>query len=87
MLVADGSDAVLPCAPATSVDLSHVALVEWLRVDGPSPVTVHALRQRQDLVKDQAPEYLGRTAILGDGSLKLLGVRRQDAGTYEWVTP
>lgn len=79
---AHGSDVVLPCGPVTSVDLSQVTAVEWLRVDGASPVTLQVLRHGQQLVKDQAPEYSGRTAILQDGSLKLQGVRRRDTGTY-----
>lgn len=83
MSVADGNDAVLSCGPVASVDLSQVSVVEWLRVDGPSPVTLHVLRHGQELVKDQAPEYSGRTAVLRDGSLKLLGVRQQDTGTYK----
>lgn len=82
MSVAHGNDVVLPCGSVTPADLPQVA-VEWLRVDGPSPQTVHVLRHSQELVRDQAPEYSGRTAILKDGSLKLGGVRRQDAGTYQ----
>lgn len=81
--VAEGRDVVLACGPGASVDLSQVSAVEWLRVDGPSPVTLHVLRHGQELVKDQAPEYLDRTALLEDGSLKLLGVRQRDTGTYK----
>lgn len=86
MSAAHGSDVVLPCGPVTAVDLSQVTAVEWLRVDGASPVTLQVLRHGQELVKDQAPQYSGRTAILQDGSLKLQGVRRQDTGTYRCVT-
>lgn len=85
MSVADGNDVVLPCGPVASLDLSQVTVVEWLRVDGPSPLTLHVLRHSEELVKDQAPEYAGRTAILKDGSMKLVRVRRQDAGTYKCV--
>lgn len=81
--VAEGMDAVLACGPGASVDLSQVSVMEWLRVDGPSQVTLLVLRHGQELVKDQAPEYLGRTALLEDGSMKLLGVRQRDAGTYK----
>lgn len=83
MYVAEGRDAVLACGPGASVDLSQVSVMEWLRVDGPSQVTLLVLRHGQELVKDQAPEYLGRTALLEDGSMKLLGVRQRDAGTYK----
>nr|XP_046236094.1 butyrophilin subfamily 3 member A2-like isoform X2 [Scatophagus argus]XP_046236095.1 butyrophilin subfamily 3 member A2-like isoform X2 [Scatophagus argus] len=59
--------------------------VEWLRVDGPSPLTVHVFRDGQELVKEKAPEYLMRTEIMKDGSLKLSGVQRRDSGTYRCV--
>lgn len=81
----EGNDAVLPCGPDAN-GLSRVTTVEWLRVDGPSPVTLHVLRFSEELVKDKAPEYEGRTRILKDGSLKLAEVRQQDTGTYKWVT-
>lgn len=60
--------------------------VEWSRVDGPSPLTVHVLRNGEELVKEKAPEYLRRTAIMEDGSLKMLGVQLWDNGTYRYVT-
>lgn len=77
----------LPCGLGAPVDLSHVTTVEWLRVDGPSPVTLHAVRLSEELVKEQHQDYVGRTTILKDGSLKLEGVRQQDTGTYKCVTP
>lgn len=83
--VVNGNDVVLPCGPAPPAELSQVTAVEWLWVNGTSAVTLHVLRHRQALVRDQAPEYSGRTAILRDGSLKLLRVRQQDAGVYKCV--
>ncbi|XP_045920019.1 uncharacterized protein LOC123979952 [Micropterus dolomieu] len=82
---AAGKDVILPCRLTASVDPSPVLVVEWSRVDGPFPVTVHVLRNGEELVKEKAQEYLGRTAIMEDGSLKLLGVQRRDSGTYRCV--
>ncbi|XP_044039976.1 uncharacterized protein LOC122870153 isoform X14 [Siniperca chuatsi] len=82
---AAGKDAVLPCRLATSVDPFRVMAVEWSRVDGPSPLIVHVLRNGEELVKEKALQYLRRTAIMEDGSLKLLGVQRRDSGTYRCV--
>lgn len=82
--MAEGKDGVLPCGLEAPVD-SQVITVEWLRVDGPSEVTLKVLRHSKDLVKDQAPQYKGRTSILQNGSLKLLGVQRQDTGTYKYA--
>ncbi|XP_038586438.1 uncharacterized protein LOC119911597 isoform X2 [Micropterus salmoides] len=80
-----GKDVILPCHLTTSVDPSPFLAVEWSRVDGVSPLTVHVLRNGKELVKEKAPEYLGRTDIMEDGSLKLLGVKRWDNGTYRCV--
>lgn len=77
----------LPCGLGASVSLSQVTIVEWLRVDGPAMVTLRALRLSEELVKDHDQDYSGRTTILKDGSLKLVGVRQQDTGTYKCVTP
>lgn len=77
----------LPCGLGAPLSLSQVTAVEWLRVDGPSPQSVHVLRLSEDLVKDHAQDYLGRTTILKNGSLKLVGVRQQDTGIYKCVTP
>lgn len=77
-----GKDVLLPCHLTTRVDAPRVVAVEWSRVDGPSPLTVHVVRDGEELVKEKAPEYLRRTAIMEDGSLKLLGVQQRDSGTY-----
>lgn len=58
--------------------------VEWSRVDGRSPLIVHVLRDGKDLVKEKAPEYLNRTSMIRDGSLKLDSVRHQDSGRYRY---
>ncbi|XP_076581505.1 uncharacterized protein LOC143317301 isoform X2 [Chaetodon auriga] len=80
-----GKDVILPCHLTTSVDTLRVMVLQWLRVDGPSPLTLHVVRDGKELVKEKAPQYRGRTAIMEDGSLKLLGVQRQDDGTYRCV--
>ncbi|XP_026225031.1 butyrophilin-like protein 3 isoform X2 [Anabas testudineus] len=80
-----GDDVTLPCRSNTPDHPSPVTAVEWLRVDGPSPLTVHVERDGKELVKEKAAEYLGRTAVMDDGSLKLLGVTQQDSGTYRCV--
>ncbi|XP_056883041.1 uncharacterized protein LOC130522554 isoform X1 [Takifugu flavidus] len=81
----EGKDVALPCGLGAPLSLSQVTAVEWLRVDGPSPQSVHVLRLSEDLVKDHAQDYLGRTTILKNGSLKLVGVRQQDTGIYKCV--
>ncbi|XP_026225029.1 uncharacterized protein LOC113168238 [Anabas testudineus] len=77
-----GDDVTLPCRSNTPDHPSPVTAVEWLRVDGPSPLTVHVERDGKELVKEKAAEYLGRTAVMDVGSLKLLGITQQDSGTY-----
>lgn len=79
-----GKDGVLPCRVGTPVDVSHATL-EWSRVDGPSPLTLFALRDGEELEKEKAPEYRGRTSLVEHGSLKLLGVTWRDSGTYRYV--
>lgn len=79
-----GKDVILPCHLATSIDPSHVTAVEWSRVDGRSPLIVHVLRDGKDLVKEKAPEYLNRTSMIRDGSLKLHSVQHQDSGRYRY---
>lgn len=82
MFVADGNQAVLPCGLVSSEDLSQATTLEWLRVDAAPPRTLAVWRHSEELVKEQDPKYRGRTAVLQDGSLKLLAVQRQDTGTY-----
>lgn len=79
---AAGTDVILPCGLTSSYSSSGVRAVEWTRVDGPSPVTVHVVRDGEELVREKAAEYHRRTAILEDGSLKLFGVQQRDNGTY-----
>lgn len=82
----EGRDVTLPCAVGAPANLSQVTVVEWVKVDGPSPKTVHACRFGQELVQDHDADYLGRASILKNGSLKLVGVRQQDTGDYKCVT-
>ncbi|XP_018545240.1 selection and upkeep of intraepithelial T-cells protein 1 isoform X2 [Lates calcarifer] len=84
VFVVSGDDAVLPCRLDTSVP-SRVMVLEWSRVDGPSPLTVHVLRNGKELAKEKSVEYLGRTDVTEDGSLKLRSVTRWDSGTYSCV--
>lgn len=77
-------DVILPCGSTASVQPSRVTAVEWLRMDSSTPQTVHVERNGRELVKEKAAEYLGRTAVLGDGSLKLLSVTQHDTGTYRY---
>lgn len=79
-----GKDAVLPCRVRTPVDVSHATL-EWSRLDGPSPRTLYALRNGEELEKEKALEYRGRTSLVEDGALKLLAVTGWDNGTYRYV--
>lgn len=81
-----GEDAVLPCDLSYSIHSLRVMAVEWSRVDGDFPLTVHVMRDGKELVKEKDPEYLHRTAIMEDGSLKILNVQRWDNGTYRCVT-
>ncbi|GLD71239.1 uncharacterized protein AKAME5_002259200 [Lates japonicus] len=60
-------------------------MLEWSRVDGPSPLTVHVLRDGKELAKEKSAEYLGRTDVTEDGSLKLRSVTRRDSGTYSCI--
>nr|XP_033465347.1 butyrophilin subfamily 3 member A3-like isoform X2 [Epinephelus lanceolatus] len=79
---AAGTDVILPCGLTSSYSSSGVRAVEWSWVDGPSPVTVHVVRDGEELVREKAAKYHRRTAILEDGSLKLFGVQQRDNGTY-----
>ncbi|XP_034413323.1 uncharacterized protein LOC117747919 isoform X2 [Cyclopterus lumpus] len=84
--VAAGADVLLPCSRPGSAGF---LAVEWTRVDGPSLVpslvTVLVFRDGEELVKEKAADYVGRTHLMENGSLKLLGVRPRDSGTYSCV--
>uniref|UniRef100_A0A7N8YJN5 Uncharacterized LOC113139482 n=1 Tax=Mastacembelus armatus TaxID=205130 RepID=A0A7N8YJN5_9TELE len=82
-----GQDVVLPCRLPLSVAVSRDSLVEWKRIEGPSVVTVHVERSGEELVKEKDAAYVGRTKLLEDGSLSLLGVSRRDIGTYMCAFP
>lgn len=80
---AAGGDAVLACH--SSNHPSHVEMVEWTWLHSIPPKTVYAVRNGKELVKDQAPEYRGRSSLMGDGSLNLSKVQPQDSGCYRSV--
>ncbi|KAG7497258.1 butyrophilin 3 isoform X2 [Solea senegalensis] len=66
-------------------DVTPVNLVEWYRMDrqslGSNQQTIlHAVRNGLALVKDQDPQYRGRTAIMANGSLELRNVTPRDYG-------
>lgn len=73
----------LPCRLTMPVHLSRVKALEWLRVD--TKLTVHVLRDGEELEREKAAEYTGRTAVTEDGSLTLFGVTWRDNGTYRCV--
>ncbi|XP_058480606.1 erythroid membrane-associated protein-like [Solea solea] len=79
-----GDDVTLPCL-LPMPDVTLVNLVEWYRMDhqslGSNQQTVlRAVRKGLVLVKDQDPQYRGRTDILANGSLELRNVMLRDYG-------
>lgn len=76
---------MLPCDLSHSIHSLRVKAVEWSRVVGNFTLIVHVMRDGKELVKEKAPEYLHRTAVMEDGSLKILNVRHWDNGAYRCV--
>ncbi|KAK2863408.1 hypothetical protein Q5P01_002941 [Channa striata] len=74
-----GEDVTLRVHPMTSI---YRMTVEWSQVDGPRQSTVHVERNGKELLKEKAAEFLGRTALMKDGSLVLRNITRQDSGMY-----
>lgn len=76
-----GSAASLPCGVAPPPRLwSSDAVLEWTRVDGWRSVLV--LRGEEELVKEPAAEYVGRTALSRERALTLRDVTARDGGRY-----
>ncbi|XP_053199221.1 uncharacterized protein LOC128383656 [Scomber japonicus] len=80
-------NASLPCRRATHrATSSRVLHVEWSRVDTHNhhrdELTVHVVRDGKELQKEKAAQYVGRTVVMENGSLTLVGVTWQDNGTY-----
>uniref|UniRef100_A0AAV2KUG6 Ig-like domain-containing protein n=1 Tax=Knipowitschia caucasica TaxID=637954 RepID=A0AAV2KUG6_KNICA len=86
-----GSDITLPCHVEPAADLRE-QVVEWARLDL-TPPYVHIRRDGLDLLINQNPLYLGRTALSecwlqkGDLSLSLSRVKLSDEGTYRCFLP
>lgn len=43
------------------------------------------MRDGEELVKEKAPEYIGRTNVMRDGSVMLSKVQPQDNGSYRFI--
>ncbi|XP_069738811.1 butyrophilin subfamily 3 member A2-like [Phaenicophaeus curvirostris] len=77
-------DAILPCYVSSAKPLEDVE-VRWEKIAGGKVETVLA---QGKLGRNQAPRYLGRTSLPGDGfssgnvSLRLKKVQPSDGGTY-----
>uniref|UniRef100_A0AAV2KQF2 Ig-like domain-containing protein n=1 Tax=Knipowitschia caucasica TaxID=637954 RepID=A0AAV2KQF2_KNICA len=86
-----GSDITLPCQVEPAADLRE-QVVEWARLDL-TPPYVHIRRDGLDLLMNQNPLYLARTALSesrlqkGDLSLSLSRVKLSDEGTYRCCMP
>ncbi|KAK7910057.1 hypothetical protein WMY93_014741 [Mugilogobius chulae] len=91
IIVSVGSDVTLPCQLDSVKDLRNM-VVEWARQDL-TPRYVHIRRDGLDLLIDQNPLYLGRTALSesrlqkGDMTLSLTRVKLSDRGTYRCYIP
>ncbi|KAK7910058.1 hypothetical protein WMY93_014742 [Mugilogobius chulae] len=89
--VSVGSDVTLPCRLEPVKDLRNI-VVEWARHDL-TPRYVHIRRDGLDLLIDQNPLYMGRTALSesrlqkGDMTLSLTQVKLSDGGTYRCYIP
>lgn len=77
-----GEDAVLRCDVHRP---SHVVALEWSRFNDISPKIVYAMHNWEELVEEKAPEYIGRTSLMSDGSLMLSKVQPQDNGSYRFI--
>uniref|UniRef100_A0AAV2KLT4 Ig-like domain-containing protein n=1 Tax=Knipowitschia caucasica TaxID=637954 RepID=A0AAV2KLT4_KNICA len=86
-----GSDITLPCQVEPAADLRE-QVVEWARLDL-TPPYVHIRRDGLDLLMNQNPLYLARTALSenrlqkGDLSLSLSRVKLSDEWTYRCFLP
>lgn len=74
-----GEDAVLRCHSHRPL---HVVTLEWSWFNDISQKIVHAMHDGEELVTEKAPEYIGRTSLMSDGSLLLSKVQPQDNGSY-----
>ncbi|XP_072458652.1 uncharacterized protein [Notamacropus eugenii] len=78
-----GGEATLSCYLSPPLSAQHMEVV-WLQ----STKVVHLYRDGEDQFEDQASDYRGRTELVRDAitsgniTLKILDVRRLDAGMY-----
>lgn len=77
-----GEDAVLRCHSHRPL---HVVTLEWSWFNDISQKIVYAMHDGEELVKEKAPEYIGRTSLMSDGSLMLSKVQPQDNGSYRFI--
>ncbi|XP_075891388.1 butyrophilin-like protein 1 [Nelusetta ayraudi] len=56
--------------------------MKWSWFNDISQKIVYAMHNGEELVKEKAPEYIGRTRLMSDGSLMLSEVQPQDNGSY-----
>ncbi|XP_017555162.1 butyrophilin subfamily 1 member A1-like [Pygocentrus nattereri] len=82
-----GEDLILPCSLQPNISAVGMT-VEWLRLDQ-ADSTVHLYTDHEDISKEQAVSYKGRTALFkeellkGNTSLKLSDIQIYDEGTYK----
>uniref|UniRef100_A0AAR2J061 B30.2/SPRY domain-containing protein n=1 Tax=Pygocentrus nattereri TaxID=42514 RepID=A0AAR2J061_PYGNA len=80
-------DLILPCSLQPNISAVGMT-VEWLRLDQ-ADSTVHLYTDHEDISKEQAVSYKGRTALFkeellkGNTSLKLSDIQIYDEGTYK----
>ncbi|XP_034020354.1 butyrophilin subfamily 1 member A1-like isoform X2 [Thalassophryne amazonica] len=77
-----GKDVTLPCRLDVPLNISQVLVMEWQKIDVDPPSTVYVYRRGEELLKEKAKTYHGRTKLLTDGSLMLSSVQLPDNGTY-----
>ncbi|KAG7455041.1 hypothetical protein MATL_G00252230 [Megalops atlanticus] len=86
VVAAAGEEAVLPCHLQPNISAEDLE-VRWFREDFLAPVHLY-VNKRNDYT-NQIPSYRGRTALFpgelkkGNTSLRLLGVKASDDGSYK----
>ncbi|XP_061566807.1 uncharacterized protein LOC133420945 [Cololabis saira] len=78
-------DGVLTCDVTPPVRGLQVEMLEWYHVSGGSERTAYVHRRNEDMRKDIADEFRGRTELGEDGSLKIRHLTPNDSGQYRCV--